>query len=269
MAVWYNLLREFPIFGMDSYPETQSFELLPMKILYASTIWGTNPQNIPPPQERISQVVNLQIPENFTGPVTLNVEQWQDIYTNPVTMNYMIEIVRAFKSMRPSVEFGFYSMFPRRDYINSLRPINNPVYKRWQDDNDAVLELAHEVDILYPSIYTFYPDIDRWIIYAKAMIREARRYNTRAKIYPYLWNRYHTATLPETLALESIDKDYFLTQLKVCYEYADGVVVWRDGSNSQFNDPNHDENSPWIQAILEFREKQRTIRSFAQDIMRI
>lgn len=215
-----------------------------MKILYDFTIWGQHSKDTPPPIEQL-EIVQSSHMNGYTGIVCLDIEHFPVYSQDPKYVGYMLEILRFFKSNNPSCQFGFYGNAPLRDSTSSLMPRNHAVYKDWQRKNDLVSAIAQNVDVLMPSIYTLYPDVDRWEIMAKEIIRECRRYSPSKTVLPFLWPQYHdTGTIPSELRSVYLDEEYFYVQLKTAHNYADGMILWKDFSTESW-----DEGKPWVRAL--------------------
>ena len=92
----------------------------------------------------------------------------------------------------------------------------------WKDRNKFFASLANHVDVVFPSLYTFYNDQAGWEQYATANIAEARKYNK--PVYAFIWPQYHGSNA--TIGGQHIAGDYWRKQLETVYQYADGVVIW-------------------------------------------
>ena len=57
-------------------------------------------------------------------------------------------------------------------------------------ENDQLRPLAGAVDILFPSLYTFYTDQGGWVRYAYAQIAEARRNANGKPVYVFYGQQY-------------------------------------------------------------------------------
>lgn len=166
------------------------------------------------------------------------------------------------------VRVGFYALMPTRDYWSPVQYLyatdpkadpwwtNNRAkftaqHKLWQKTNarfrfgrDAggrftAVGLADRVDVLFPSLYTFYKDQAAWDRYAQGNLDEARKYSK--KVYPFLWMQYHNSTVNGWQLLEP---EYFAHQVAWCLEHADGVVLW--GAYEPDGKPLlWDEKAPW------------------------
>jgi Hyaluronidase len=131
---------------------------------------------------------------------------------------------------------GFYGLPPLRDYWRAIKDPESAEYKRWQVENDAYQSLANAVDVMLPSLYTFYDDIAGWETYAVANLREARRLAPNKPIYPYLWPQFHNSN--SQLGYQFVSREMWARELEVVARYADGVVLW--GSGEGWN-----EQAPW------------------------
>lgn len=139
-----------------------------------------------PTQAKVQQVAQSIDPVLYPL-VMLDVEHWP----MPANVQNLVTIGQWFKAALPSgVKFGFYSMAPIRDYWRSLNPASQD-FKNWQADNTKMQPLANVVDVLFPSLYTFYPDRAGWVKYATANVNEAKRIAGGKPVIPYLWPHYH------------------------------------------------------------------------------
>lgn len=138
---------------------------------------------------------------------------------------------------------GFYGLLPLRDYWRAVTDISSTEYRQWQAENDVYRPLAEAVDVLLPSIYTFYDDIAGWERYATANIREAKRLAPTKPVYPFIWPQFHNSN--EKLGYQFISGDMWARELQTIALHADGVVLW--GSDSGW-----DLQAPWWQVTRSF-----------------
>ena len=136
----------------------------------------------------------------------------------------------------PNLLVGYYSVLPVRNYWDALKGPGSSEYQNWQSLNQRAMDLASHVDVLFPSLYTFYADYDyrdgsprlsergRWVQYAVANLSEARRFGK--PILPFIWPRYHPS---EPWAYQEIGDEFWRLQLETVKEHADGVVIWAGG----------------------------------------
>ena len=142
-------------------------------------------------------------------------------------------------------------MVPQRAYWQAIQPENSPAHRRWQRENDAVRSIAEYVDIIFPSLYTFYSKEDDWVRYAVANLREARRIAPGKPVYCFLWPQFHDST---RRAYELLPAEYWKRQLGTCQGLADGIVIWGGvGEAGRMNGwLSWDDNAPWWKATVEF-----------------
>jgi len=121
----------------------------------------------------------------------------------------------------PDLMIGYYGILPVNSYWGAVRP-ESPEGKWRELANKSLATLAEDIDIVYPSLYTFYDDPEQWQQYALAQIAQARKLGK--PVYVFLWPQYHGSN--KTLGLTEIPRDYWRKQLDVAYEHADGIVIW-------------------------------------------
>lgn len=169
------------------------------------------------------------------------------------------EIVDWLHDEVPTLRVGYYGLMPIRDYWSPVQYLeaqehqgepwydgNMPQfranYQAWQRANDFLAPLVQKVDILFPSLYTFYEDTTGWVKYATANIQEARRYGNRP-IMPFIWMYYHDSTPLRGMQLAA---GYWRLELETIMANADGVVVWGGSSQSIW-----DNSAPWWTTLLD------------------
>lgn len=186
------------------------------------------------------------LPQNAV--VVINIEHWPlNIRNTPTaqvdeSMRKFLDIFSWFRSERPDVKIGVYSMFPGRDYWT---PVNNRPAEMaaWRAANEYLRPLANAVDYIFPSIYTFYNDPNGWEVYARANIREAQIYGK--PVYPFLWPTYHDSTV---LRGQSISREFMRRQYDVMRSAgANGFVVWEWAPHVQWTN-----TFPWFQELDDF-----------------
>jgi len=100
------------------------------------------------------------------------------------------------------------------------------IYRDWQAENDTwYSRLGALVSAFSPSNYAYGSDVDAWEQRARAYAAECRRLNPKKPYVPYIWFDYHEFA-GNKLALTPIPIEYWLRQLEVTYETADGVILW-------------------------------------------
>lgn len=171
---------------------------------------------------------------------TLDIEHWVTSGTDDDVIRASVEklrnVIRHVKRATPGVDVGYYSIMPRREYWPPATA-DETTLATWYAVNDkaAKFGLADEVDVIFPSLYTFYDDPDGWVEYAVFNIAEARRYGK--PVVPYIWPHYHNSN--QTLGGALVAGDYWRRQLEIVHRHADGVALW-GGWQVEW-----DENAPW------------------------
>ena len=221
----------FEIMGYRNKPDLGSHCVERLKIWYGHEFW---PGGVPrkdefdlglPDRDRVTRVATRS-PE-FGEITVLDIEHWpieDRTFAQAAVDNYITVLDWFRKSAPPEQRVGYYSMLPIRDYWRALKGKDHQKYRDWQEENDRLLPMAEAVDIVFPSIYTFYEDREGWLTYAKAQIDETRRVAPDKPIYAFLWPEYHPSN--DSRAGEPLEAGYWRVQLDFLREHADGVVIW-------------------------------------------
>lgn len=214
-------------------------------ILYEAMLWRNGESmDAPPSPESISYWIDTLQQLNFDGLLQLDIERWNP-YTNLTHRQYLIDIIQAFKPFGHKWRVGYYAIAPQRNHIDSLTPWA-PSYQAWKDRNTSVASIAEASDVLFPSLYTLYPDKEKWLRFATENILEAKRYNPVKKIVPILWPQYYDWP-NDPYALRYIDPEFWYEQLMTVYRYCDDVLVWKGVNREPWN-----ESFPWLGVTREF-----------------
>ncbi len=132
-------------------------------------------------------------------------------------------ILSLFRQASPRRPIGFYHLIPMADYWRAYEGPQAAGSRAWQRTNDQFAAIERGVDMLFPSLYTFYEDRAGWVAYATAQICEARRLSDKP-VYVFLWPEYHDGANPQRGAL--VPGSYWRLQLETALRLADGVVLW-------------------------------------------
>ena len=185
--------------------------------------------------------------------VALDIEHWPlngspDSVRDSLT-KYMT-VLQWFKAAAPGLLVGYYGAPPLHDYSRAIKDTSSQEHQAWMAMNDQLRSLASAVDVLFPSLYTLYPDQAGWKKFAIAEIEEARRYGGGKPVYVFLWPQYHDSNL--IVGGQYLSADYWLLELETAKEYADGIVIW-GGWDMKLNKPMiWDESAPWWKVTKEF-----------------
>lgn len=181
---------------------------------------------------------------DWTSLYFIDIENWPLVHVSTTvrdsSIGKFLEVARIARSTRPRARFGFYNVVPVGTYWAILMQ-QSKEYPEWLQVNRALDPLAAMVDVIFPSLYTFYDEPDGWMTVARGILAEARRYGK--PVYPFLWPEFHDSN--KQLAGQTIPADFWATQLRFCQENADGVVLW-GGYQQQWDD-----NAAWWQTTRE------------------
>lgn len=200
-------------------PNLAPYGIRHLRIIDDHELWKTNP-------DRNSEPSVADIKSSVAGRsdhlIVLDTEGWDmtgSESTIQISRAKYIAMLEHFRAAAPGTKFGLYSVLPDREYWPALSPRLSDAYKNWQRLNDLARPIVSHVDILFPSLYTFYPDQAGWVRYATENLREARRISNGKPVYCFLWPQFHDD-------FRLVDGDYWRKELEVCGALADGVVIW-------------------------------------------
>jgi hypothetical protein len=165
-----------------------------------------------------------------------------------------LSVLWWFKDRAPTIPAGYYSFPPISDHTRSIQDPSSSQYLVWQTKNDRIRTLADEVDIFFPSLYTYGTDRDAWVKSAIAIIKEAQRYPGNKPVYVFLWPQYHDSN--STIGLQFLPADYWKRQLETAKQYADGIVIWGGWDLANNSGPMPwGENAPWWDVTKKFMQE--------------
>lgn len=181
----------------------------------------------------------------------VDVEHWPNVgaQVSKSVDNY-VTLLQWIQGAAGGTPVGYYGVPPLRDYWRAI-DASSAGYQQWQLENDQFARLSAAVDVMTPSLYTFYDDVEGWNRYALANVREARRIAPGKPVYPFIWPQYHNSN--RKLDGQYLSADYWTTELQTLEGVADGVVIW-SGSTERWRT-----EAPWWQATLRFIESSKKV----------
>jgi hypothetical protein len=248
--------RPFLVFDATYYTNKPSFEgypIRPIKIIYEASFFGQDRSPMAMPSEQKVRSVARELGEP-AEPVVVDIERWPvkgEASEVQATVEKLVSVLSRMKDQAPNVSIGLYGTVPIRDYWQAIRGPGSKEYQAWQRENDRLDRIADRIDVLFPSIYTFYPDQQGWVTYAVAQLAEARRKANGKPVYAFLWPQYHNSN--SKLGLQPVEPDYWELQLNTVYQHADGVVIW--GGGGKHGRESWNEAAPWWQVTKRFMQR--------------
>jgi hypothetical protein len=234
---------KFQIFDATLYqakPDLGQFGLTSISVDYQSSIWpgkSSDPQNVP--DENVVKTL-AENANQSTGIAVVDIEQWPvvgDSATVAQSLSKYQTTLQMFQQGAPSLQVGYYSVAPIRDYWRAIAGPQSANYLAWQQENDAVAPIAQQASALFPSAYTFYTDQAGWQKYAIAQIAEARRIAPGKPVYVFLWPQYDNGKGAQ--GGDYLPDAYWKMELETAKQYADGAVIWGGWSQKW------DSNASW------------------------
>ena len=126
-------------------------------------IWPPADPSMTPDPERVAKVT-ATFPDNDT-PVVLDFERFPLVGSEATvadSVRRLRGILAAFRKQQPGRHYGIYAALPISDYWRAVNlDTANAKFRSWQADNDRLKSLEADVDVLFPSLYTFYDDPER------------------------------------------------------------------------------------------------------------
>jgi hypothetical protein len=254
----FTRLDDFSVFdsiGMVDRPNLEEFGWKPIQLLTTSFFWGPTDNQSEPNLARI--IANTQSLDTNQLAV-IDIEHWPtsgDPAVVAESVRKLALVADTMHNVKPDLILGIYRMLPDRDYFTPVLHENNtPEFQAWEAANAQLDELAEHVDVIFPSIYTFYPDYfadgsprlaerDRWVEYATENLLQARRYGK--PVVAFNMPIYHGGggtTDPSSpdfryWKFQPISGDFWKLILDTTYQYADSMAIFDSSSLAPFGEP--------------------------------
>jgi hypothetical protein len=242
--------KAFPVFdatGIANKPDLTPFGLKPITVADSSLLWTSwtasslSDKETMPDKAKIAAVGRSA--QQSSGILVFDIEHW------PISGDGAAQSVKQFqtvlqwaKASDPSLKIGFYGIMPQRDYWSpNVAQAHPERMLAWKQTNTGLSSLAQQVDIIFPSLYTFYDDKAGWQKYAIANIQEARRIAPGKPVYVFLWPQF------DSKGGQFMPADFWSLELQTAKQYADGAVIWCCTGH-----PSWDDNAPWWKATTTF-----------------
>jgi hypothetical protein len=209
-------------------PDLAPYGLKDIIVAYESSLWPSGADRTYPDLNHIRTSYIPKIKKKNPDVVIIDIERYKFRSTTTAAewtanINKLKSVVSVFRQEMPTVKLGYYLLLPERNWLAPCGYTKKRAARTaaWHERNLRLQPLADVVDIIVPSLYTFYLDakaVACWPAYAQANIAEARIYGK--PVWAFLWPKLHSDTtkwIPQAL---------WRTELETVYAQADGVVIW-------------------------------------------
>jgi hypothetical protein len=241
--------RPFVLFDTLAYkarPSLEPFGIRLADVIYEDRFFGAgvdHRRTLPAPQtiRRLGQ----EYGQNNRLTI-LDVEAWGTLPQGEMIERYIF-LISQFRASYGDGLLGHYGLIPSWGYKAILKGRDSAEYRQWLSQNDRLYALIDLVDVFCPSLYTYTPKREDWVLFARGTVAECRRLSPSKPVYPFIWPDYHAfaGSLSET----PLDREYWRLQLETLNAVADGAIIW--GGYKKFWDP---EAEWWIET-KDFIEK--------------
>lgn len=249
-------VRPFKVFNglfFAGQPDFGAYGMQPIHIIDRQ-IWAPGVARLGPPDQAMVDRYVAALPDDG-APVVLDFEDYDLAKDDAQAKHGLVKlkaILDAFRATGTKRKIGFYGYVPLVDYWRTVAPVTSDKYVEWQRQNDRAAPLAKDVDALFPSIYTYYPDENRWVTNATAQICEARRLSSKP-VYVFLWPHYHNEG--NLRPPRPIPGKYWKRQLETVHRLADGVIIWGGWNEAAGQKAEWNPEEEWWKETMVFMEK--------------
>ena len=256
----FNVNPNFKIYDGTLYknkPDLTLYGMNPVNIIYASRFWKDwaekpNLETLPD-KNTIKQLAMEAKQKNQL--TVLDIEHWELNPDNKIkfsrNLSKYIKVISIFRQNSGSVNLGYYSKIPMPAFTWSLKDKASDGFRQWEDINNNLTPISRAVDVIFPSLYTYSTDMEKWVQYAIENIKQARKYGNPVVVF--IWPQY--SERKKTLANRFISTDFWLLQLKTVSRYADGVVIW--GGWGGDGPMQWDNNAQWWKITKDYINKMK------------
>lgn len=208
-------------------PNLSPYGLKDIVVAYESSLWPAGASKATPDLNYIRTYYIPKVKSKNPDVLVLDIEVYKFTSTTTAAdwnnnINKLKSVIALFRQELPNTKIGYYMLAPERNWLATCGDPKKRVarYTAWHDRNLRMQPLADAVDILFPSLYTFYSDLESqkcWQAYAKANIAEAKMYGK--PVWPFITMKYHQSTT-------WIAGAFWKVQLETIFNNANGVVIW-------------------------------------------
>ncbi|MCI0562824.1 MAG: hypothetical protein MN733_30450 [Nitrososphaera sp.] len=222
-------------------------------IVYEQEFYDANQdRNQPIPDSRLRDVAEKikrkALPREF---VQLDIEAWKGqtiLEQYSISRRYEDTILRL-KSWLPGRKVGYYGVAPVWAHWDLAS--HSSKRSEWLTLNAIRNRVAVASDVLYPSLYTYHGDPEKWASIARLVLQQARAMANGKPVIPFLWPRFHPSSDAGGGGAIYLPPAYWRKQLDLVFELADGFVIWNDDSREAWDD-----DAEWWEATKVFIQEK-------------
>lgn len=237
-------------------PDLTKYGMTDLIVAYESSIWPAGANKAEPDVNYIAKNYIPKIRSKNPKLLLIDIETWKfkssmTAAETTATINKFKKVIAVFRRDLPNTKIGFYLVMPERNW---LAPCGSPSKQAsrmatWQKQNARLAPLAAAVDVIVPSLYTFYDDAASqacWPKYAAANIKEARTFGK--PVIAFLWMKNQQTGAP-------LSASFWRKQLDTVYPLADSIAIWSKASGSE----KWSYTAPWWVETSKFLQAQKLV----------
>lgn len=235
-------------------PNLSKYGLNNVVVAYEGELWSNRANKNEPDLKHIKSNYIPKLRRQNPDVLVIDIERWPldaktTVAERTATINKLKKVINLVRSEMPRLKIGMYMLMPERNY---LAPTGDPKKSasrttKWRERNLQLMPLADAVDIIFPSLYTFEENVDKWNKYAIANLEAAKVYGK--PVWPFLWMKYRDGKT-------DIPAAFWRNQLEVVYQHADGAVLWSMASSRI----KFDATAPWFRETSSFLKAKKIVK---------
>lgn len=240
-------------------PDLRRYGIEPVEIVYEGQLWkqGTPLDSYP---ERARVLEAAERAHRQERILVLDIERWpveagveDDLVTERIER--LRTVAGWVREEYPQLQVSYFGLMPSAAVSWALAPADSTAGIAWRRANARLEPLAASVDLIFPSLYTYDADQDRWTRAAIANIEQARRYGK--PVFAFIWYKYSERN--QDLSYQYVGDEFWRRQLETVCNYADGVVLWGGWDPENKRPQAWDEDESWWAVTRRFIEDRSAI----------
>lgn len=138
------------------------------------------------------------------------------------TIGRWLVLIKRIRAASPGIKIGLFGTPPLIERRIAYIQPGSRKFAQLQKANDMWRPVADAVDIICPCLYQVNDDIDKWQVWAEAMLSEAQRYGK--PVYAYVMPQYFPRRVRP--GYQWIPGSSWARQIKLIRKYCDGVIIY-------------------------------------------